>query len=58
MFCVQYFRECIYIGEPLVHGFSGYRVQVWRPRTVPYKRVALYHLYTSQVAGCRAPAIC
>ena len=41
MFRVQYFRECIYIGEPLLYGFSGYRVQFWRPRTVPYKRVAL-----------------
>ena len=25
-----------------LYGFSGYRVQFWRPRTVPYKRVALY----------------
>ena len=42
MFHVQYFRECIYIGEPLLYGFSGYRVQFRRPRTVPFKRVALY----------------
>ena len=44
MFRVQYFRECIYIGEPLLDGFSGYRVPFGRSRTVPYKRAALYYV--------------
>ena len=32
----------IYIGESCLYGFSGYKVQFRQPRTISYKRVALY----------------